>query len=62
MTGIKIIKSVYSQIDFNNLLYKYRSGNTLDFRSIPNANKLFDETWSSKIAAIRDSTVTDETQ
>ena len=44
MTGIKIIKSVYSQIDFNNLLYKYRSGNTLDFRSIPNANKLFDET------------------
>lgn len=44
MTEIMIIKSVYSQIDFNNLLYKYRSGNTLDFRSIPNANKLFDET------------------
>ena len=33
-------------------MYKYKSGNTLDFGSIPNANKLFDGIKRLKIVSI----------
>ena len=50
---IKRINKVYWQIEFNNLVYKYKSsGNTLDFRSIPNSNKLFGGIQSGNIVAI----------
>ena len=36
---IRTVNKIYRQIDFNDLLYK--SGNTLDFRSITNPKELF---------------------
>lgn len=35
---IERIDTVHKQIDFNNLVYKDKSGNTRDFRSIVNPN------------------------
>ena len=50
---IKGINKVYWQIEFDNLVYKYKSsGNTLDFRSIPSSNKLFGGIKSGNTVAI----------
>ena len=46
------INKIDRQIDFNTLVYRYKSGSRLDFRSITNPRKLFDEIKSGKIPPI----------
>ena len=46
------INKIDRQINFNTLVYRYKSGSRLDFRSITNPRKLFDETKSGKIPPI----------
>ena len=46
------INKIDRQIDFNTLVYRYKSGSRLDFRSITNPGKLFDEIKSGKIPPI----------
>ena len=46
------INKIDRQINFNTLVYRYKSGSTLDFRSITNPRKLFDEIKSGKIPPI----------
>ena len=43
------INKIDRQINFNTLVYRYKSGSRLDFRSITNPRKLFDEIKSGKI-------------
>ena len=47
--GIKTINKSYKLIDFNNLLYKYKSGDTLDFGFITNPKDIFDGIISNKL-------------
>ena len=49
---IDIINKIDRQINFNTLVYRYKSGSRLDFRSITNPRKLFDEIKSGKIPPI----------
>ena len=46
------INKIDRQINFNTLVYRYKSGSRLDFRSITNPRKLFDEIKSGKIPPI----------
>ena len=46
------INKIDRQINFNTLVYRYKSGSRLDFRSITNPRKLFDEIKSGKIPSI----------
>ena len=46
------INTIDRQINFNTLVYRYKSGSRLDFRSITNPRKLFDEIKSGKIPPI----------